>query len=117
MTSYWNHTHPRAFENMSRRSPERNLTLECPKCKGYGAWHLSADENYRKRSYPYFDASCGQCHGWGFVDPNTNDATCMHEWRGLTYEESKALNLFTARCWHNSVCVHCDKTMGVDSSD
>lgn len=114
---FWDHTHPRAFEGMKLRSPERELTLPCPVCKGHGGYHLSHDPSARNPHYAYFDACCGQCHGWGYVDPNSLDASCLHEWKELTYEESKTRNLYTARCWHNSVCVNCNKVMGVDSSD
>ena len=109
----WNENHPRAFENMKLQAPERNLTLACPKCKGHGAFHLAHYPDTRNGCYPYFDASCGQCHGWGYVDPNSIDATCIHEWKDLSYEESKARNLYTAQCWHNNVCVHCNTIMGV----
>jgi hypothetical protein len=113
---YWNHNHPRAFEGMKMRAPERNLTLPCPICKGHGAFHLSHNDT-NNGCYPYFDASCAQCNGWGYVNPNSIDATCIHEWKGLTYEESKARNLYTARSFSNCVCIHCNTVMGVDSSD
>lgn len=115
--SYWNHTNPRAFENMSRRNPERNLTMECPVCKGHGAFHLSHNPDTRNGCYPYFDASCGQCNGWGYVDPNSIDASCIHEWKGLSYEESKTRGLQTGRSYSNCVCKNCDTVMGIDSSD
>jgi len=79
---YWNSTHPRAFENMEVRANHNPHYIACPKCHGHGAWHLSHYPNTRKDAYAYFDASCAQCFGWGYVDPNTVDATCIHEWRG-----------------------------------
>jgi len=114
---YWNSTHPRAFENMEVRVNRNPNYVSCPKCHGHGAWHLSHYPNTRKDAYAYFDASCVQCFGWGYVDPNTVDATCIHEWQGLSHEESVERGLQTGRCWHNSVCIHCNKIMGVDSSD
>lgn len=117
MSNYWSHTNPRAFENMTRRNPVRNLTMECPVCKGHGAFHLSHNPDTRNGCYPYFDASCGQCNGWGYVDPNSIDASCIHKWKGLSYEESKARGLRTERSYSNCVCNNCDTVMGVDSSD
>ena len=117
-TRYWNHTHPRAFENMEVRTPDcAALVAPCPKCKGYGGWHLAHYPDTRNGWYAYFDASCGQCNGWGYVDPHSEDAHCMHDWRELSHEESVQRGLHTARCWHNMVCKHCNKVEGVDTSD
>ena len=114
---YWNHNHSRAFENMEVRVNRYPHYVSCPVCKGHGAWHLAYYPNTRKDFYAYLDASCSQCFGWGYVDPNTVDATCVHEWVQLSSEEASKRGLYTRRCWTNHKCVHCDKIMGVDSSD
>jgi hypothetical protein len=114
---YWNNTHPRAFENMTVRVSPHSHYVSCPVCHGHGAWHLAHYPNTRKDFYAYFDASCSQCFGWGYVDPNTVDASCTHVWEQLSYEESRNRGLQTGRCWTNHKCSHCNKIMGVDSSD
>ena len=114
---YWNHDHPRAFENMKTLSPSPNLDVTCPVCKGHGAYHLSHDPNTRQGFYPYFDASCGQCNGWGYVASNSSDLTCIHQWKELSIQEARKQNLFIDRYWHNFECIHCHKITACDSSD
>jgi hypothetical protein len=116
-TRYWNHNHPRAFENMEVLNLHREGYVLCPKCHGYGGWHLGHYPNTRDGWYPYFDTSCGQCNGWGYVDPSSEDAHCMHTWQELSNEESIQRGLRTGRCWHNMVCRSCNKVESVDTSD
>jgi len=114
---YWNNTHPRAFENMIVLVKPYAHYVSCPLCKGHGAWHLAHYPHTRNGVYAYFDASCSQCNGWGYIDPNSMDAKCMHSWRELSSDDARKRGLRTARWWHNFACKHCNTVMATDSSD
>ncbi len=112
MSNYWTHEHPRAFEGMSIRRPEKEGQVACPKCKGYGSWHLKHDE------HGYFDSSCSNCNGWGYVDPDSLDSKCIHEWEYLSIEMAKELGQKVLACYSYYECKNgCGKIIIVDSSD
>jgi hypothetical protein len=72
----------------------QKLTVECPKCNGYGD-------------------GCFQCSGWGRVEPG-----CIHEWKELSVKECREKNItHWGMCWHQYQCNHCGKLMSQDSSD
>lgn len=104
MNKYIQPEDPQAFMGMEIKTqpmdwPEREL---CPKCKGYGGWHL------RLNAYGegvHFDSSCSQCWGWGWVAKE--DAECIHQW-----SEYKI-----GKCLHEWVCKKCGRKRTVDSSD
>ena len=126
MYDYLEHDHPDAFldypetrsDNVLRMAKEIGLTKECPICKGHGGWNLRLnayplhdreDTPENRHKFSHFKSSCGQCNGWGYVDPNSLDAICPeHEWVHLGS---------TGRCLHLYECKHCGKQHEVDSSD
>lgn len=93
--------------------PEKKDFVPCPKCKGHGKWNLLLNE-YRP-AHPggprqHFQASCGQCWSWGFVAPNSLDATCMHD-----YHEIQPKERF--RCSHTIECKKCGRQISYSSDD
>jgi len=113
---YMDHTHPDAFVDWAKRSPEYGMTKECPRCKGYGGWNLQlnayklregmADTQDTRHLFCHFRQHCGTCNGWGYVHPNMN---CTgHDWVFVQ-------NL--GRCYNRYKCKHCDAISDVDSSD
>lgn len=105
--SYLTPQDPGAFEGASKRIPEPGLKLtsECPKCQGYGGWHL------RLNAYgpgKHFSCVCFNCHGWGYVRPE--EAGHAHEFdRGVA----------VGRCLTQYTCQlpGCGYQKTVDSSD
>lgn len=93
-------------------------TVECPKCKGHGGWHL------RVNAYPNqpegkrdFNCQCNQCNGWGYVKPGL-DATCVHDWKELSQAQCREKSItHHGMCWHVYECTKCGRTMAQDSSD
>lgn len=125
MIEYLKSTDPHAFLGMKKKSYRKTnsavdlyakkITIECPKCHGYGGWHLSLNA-YGKGKH--FDMNCGQCNGWGFVEPGL-DATCIHDWHELSYIQCQEKGIrHWGSCWHVYECVKgCGKTMAQDSGD
>ena len=116
---------PDAFLNWDKQAlPETKFasmagyTVECPKCKGHGGWHL------RLNAYPNqpeghrdFNCQCNQCNGWGYVKPGL-DATCVHNWKELSQQACHDRNItHHGMCWHVYECTTCGRTMSQDSSD
>ena len=112
---FWNSTHPRAFEGMEILVNRYPHYVSCPVCKGHGGWHLAHYPSHTDNRY--FDAHCSQCFGWGYVDPSTTNATCVHKWQELTTEEAVKRGMYVGRCYRNEECVNCKTTRAVDSSD
>jgi hypothetical protein len=81
----------------------KNGSVKCPVCKGYGGSVLQVDA-YGKGKH--FQCFCSQCNGWGWVDANSADATCVHEW-----DEKNIGN-----CLHLWTCTKCGQSREVDSS-
>lgn len=123
MSDYLEIDDANALLGMERKEPEPKyrLTALCPKCRGFGGWHL------RLNAYgagKHFDCSCSNCLGWGWVEPE--NAGHVHSFAGM--EEAKA-NAFRAskglpparytygRCCHNSICTICGGHRFTDSSD
>lgn len=92
--------------------------VRCPKCKGYGGWNL------RLNAFPpvyaqctseppipgHFQASCGQCWGWGWVEAASADVGCVHSFTEIAPDQPW-------RCWHTIRCTQCGRTRSYDSSD
>lgn len=83
MDRYLKPTDKGAFKDMKVRGKAtaidkgtQNL-IKCPKCKGYGGWHLKIDAYGKDK---HFDAGCDQCNSWGWVNKDSKDATCLHKW-------------------------------------
>lgn len=102
--------HPRMFEGIELRTGKyvKNPVL-CPVCQGHGEWN-SSDEwrtlaNGRVLSPMKFH--CTQCQGHGFVEAESNDVTCVHEW---TFTKN------LGNCYNRYTCSRCGKVWDVDSS-
>lgn len=80
--NYLNPESPLAFYDI----PERELPpdyivkkpVACPVCKKHGHWNLLINEYGPGK---HFQATCCQCNGWGYVEENSLDATCIHKWK------------------------------------
>lgn len=121
MTEYMTVDSPDAFLDLEKRSQEEyekcftTKSVECPKCHGYGRWHLRLNAYGSGR---HFDASCSQCNGWGFVDADSTDATCIHNDKELSQQECRDLDIgHWGMCWHVYCCTKCGRIRSVDSSD
>jgi len=117
--NYLDENHPEAFKDIEVK-PDRGYIsnpIPCPRCKGHGKWNLVIN------SYgvgKHFQASCGQCNGWGFVDGTTSDATCVHEWGELSSKEARARGIdHFGMCYHVYACTKpgCTAVTARDSSD
>ena len=91
------------------------LTQECPQCHGYGGWNLKLNAYGEGK---HFQCFCTQCNGWGYVDPFSTDATCIHTTKELTQAECRKRGItHHGMCWHVTECIHCGKISAYDSSD
>ena len=91
-----------------------NDVILCPVCKGHGGWNLRL-KAYRDGGN--FQASCGQCNGWGWVEKDGPDATCVHEYRELSDLECRERNIHHfGMCWHVYTCEKCGHIISQDSS-
>lgn len=126
MHTYLEHDHPDAFldypeeqpENVLRMARERGATQRCHVCQGHGGWNLRLnaynlwdreDTPENRHNFSHFKSSCGQCNGWGWIKPDSNDAKCeKHEWTHVRN---------TGRCLHLYECKKCGSQHEVDSSD
>lgn len=93
------------FTDIPKREPAYGFTHECPRCAGHGRWNLLLDAYGEKQ---HFQSICGQCDGYGYVNPGTVDATCLHE-----FEEQPSKEMFL----HIHRCRKCGRTKCYDSSD
>jgi hypothetical protein len=94
------------FDDIGKKEPAHEYTVECPKCKGHGKWNL------RLNAYGdgvHFQMGCGQCWGWGFVTPGP-DAECIHEFKETTPDQPW-------RCWHTIKCAKCGRIRSYSSDD
>ena len=91
---------------MPEKHPKSRLNdpVLCPKCQGYGGWHLKLNDF---GPGIHLNAACNQCNGWGWVPRESLDATCVHDWT------EKTLRMFV----HKWTCSKCGHTKIVDSSD
>lgn len=107
MTDYLTHESPDAFVDMTKRKPENDAHVECPKCLGYGGWHLRLNA---RGPGQHFNAGCMNCHGWGWVAKDSPDAKCVHD-----YKEARNVG----RCLNVWKCqrAECGHEITVDSSD
>lgn len=114
---------PGALLGMKRKKPDRkrNLTARCPRCKGYGGWHLELNAYGPGK---HFDCLCSNCLGWGYVEPRAADH--VHHYMQMEEEEANALRKTKGlgpirytygRCCHNAVCSICGDFRFTDSSD
>lgn len=112
---YLDYTSPNAFNDISKRTPQNSNVVECPVCHGFGMWNLRLDAYGPGK---HFQCSCFQCNGWGYVERNSKDASCIHEYRELTQQESrdKGITHF-GRCYHVYECKKCGNYTATDSSD
>lgn len=109
------HTHPDAFVDWPVMQPAHGYTKPCPVCKCHGGWNLQLnayslhhypDTPENRHRYSHFRATCGHCHGWGYVRPEN---TCPgHEWVHVRN---------TDRCLAEYQCKHCNVVAEFDSSD
>lgn len=104
MITYIDHTHPRAFEGLELRKPERDLTVKCPKCQGYGGWNSGLDV-YGPTEHSKM--SCSQCWGWGWVKEGEDQ--CIHDYDSGYKSVGNCLTVWK--------CRSCGKEITVDSSD
>ena len=115
MNQFMTADHPDAFLDFEKLQPERDLTKECPVCKGHGGWNLRVNayplHNYEdtpknRHNNCHFICGCPHCNGWGYV---REDEMCNgHEWE---FFES------LGHCLRKYKCKHCGEFWIVDSSD
>ena len=87
--------------------PDKTGFVLCPKCHGHGRWNLTLNAYGDGK---HFQASCGQCWGWGWVDGASPDATCLHDFVGIAPDQPW-------RSWHTIRCTLCGKTRSYSSDD
>jgi hypothetical protein len=106
MSKYLTPDSPDAFLGLSKTTyaPLFRNPIECPKCKGYGGWHLEIDAYGSGR---HFDAGCQNCNSWGWVEQGSADALCVHDY-------NRADNL--GNCVNRYRCSKCGHAIEVDSS-
>jgi hypothetical protein len=89
--------------------------VACPKCLGHGGWNYiinayrlwdKEDTAENRHKHAHFRASCGQCNGWGWTDPD--NTKCLHEYK---WDRN------TGRCLNVHKCTKCGKEVEYDSSD
>lgn len=99
---------PDAFLGMEEKSMPVDYpvgaNVKCPKCKGYGGWHLEINAYGPGK---HFNASCNNCNGWGWVQPGP-DAECCHDF---------SISERVGNCLHKWTCSKCGRERVVDSSD
>ena len=103
------------FTDMDKKKPHCKDQEACPKCKGYGGWNLQLNAYGQGKHFRMF---CCQCWGHGYVDKDSKDATCIHDFHEISAEEArnKGVHHF-GRCYHVSECSKCGKLISYDSSD
>jgi hypothetical protein len=80
-------------------------SVECPKCHGYGGWHLRINAYGEGQ---HFNCICSQCEGRGYVRPG-RDVECLHDWQEVAT---------VGNCLTDYACAKgCGATKRVDSSD
>lgn len=115
MNGYLSNTDDGAFLDFPKKSPERNLTKECPVCFGYGGWnlkpnaylipHLMENNAENRHKFSHFKCCCNHCFGWGYVE---EDNKCDgHKWSRQTI----------GNCLHEDTCEKCGLKILVDSGD
>ena len=119
MGNYLEPDDPNAFKDIEKKTPPVHYPVtdpvECPKCHGHGKWNLKLDAYGTGK---HFQASCGQCNGWGYVQRGSKDETCIHEFRELSQDEARKAGVaHYGMCWHVYECNHCGKHVAQDSSD
>jgi hypothetical protein len=87
----------------------------CPKCHGHGCWNLKLHAYAPAPGDPrgkrqHFQAACGQCWGWGWVEAGSRDATCLHSYGAIAPNQP-------FRCWHTIRCTTCGETKSYSSDD
>jgi hypothetical protein len=104
---YMTYDDPQAHIDMQvKPTPEKHPRLSdpvpCPKCQGYGGWHLQLDW----KPGVHFNAACNQCNSWGWVQRGTLNESCIHD-----FEEVRVrMHVY------KNVCRKCGHTNVVDSS-
>jgi hypothetical protein len=79
--------------------------IPCPTCKGHAVC-ISVEDAYGKGQH--FKIACSQCgtmNATGWVERNSKDAICTHEYSQTTI----------GNCLHQWTCVKCGITREVDS--
>jgi len=119
---YLTHEDDEAFRGLEKLDPKEmnqfgiiKNPVECPMCKGHGGWILRRDAYGEGK---HFMCQCSQCNGFGLVNGESKDATCMHEWKEISHAECKERGIsHYGMCWHVYECESCGSTMAQDSSD
>lgn len=81
-------------------------TALCPQCEGHGGWieHVLDEKRMggirTAYTYSYF---CYQCYGWGYVDPASPSATCVHEFEEISRPSGSRSGIHVDRC---KLCGH-----------
>jgi hypothetical protein len=108
------------FVGMERRKPDGLRSILCPKCRGYGGWVYKINAyptNPGTRELRDFRSGCPQCQGWGYVQPGTPDANCVHEYSTATHEQIKSAGYTLGSHDHAVICTKCSRILITDSSD
>lgn len=104
------------FTDIPKKNPDNYIknAVECPVCKGYGKWNLTLNAYGEGK---HFQSSCFQCNGWGYVNGETTDATCVHVNKELSSAQCKEKNIVHyGNCWHVVECTKCGHITSYDSS-
>ena len=105
-TGYPIKNNPKSSDGPIRPKPQ---TL-CPVCVGHGAWTDSR--------WASIGIHCAQCNGWGWVDADSTDATCLHQDVEISRADAQAAGIVHfGMCYHVYKCVKCGRHKSTDSSD
>jgi hypothetical protein len=98
------------FTDMVKKepAPKYGYTHECPACLGYGGWNLQLNAYGLGK---HFRAGCYQCYGWGFVNPDSKSAICVHEFKEISKPAGNRSGI------HVDQCAKCGHQQSRDTSD
>lgn len=98
--------HELCFYGLDKRGIENNFsaikTIECPRCFGYGGWHLILNDYGPGK---HFNQICNNCHGSGWVP--ASQGSHIHKW-----VRTKNIGV----CYNQYEC-SCGQIQNIDSSD
>lgn len=88
--------------------------VPCPKCACHGYHNLILHEYGPGK---HFQSTCSNCNTWGWVDSDSEDAKCIHEFVSATYEEAVAAGQRPFTPCTIVKCKKCGEVKWYDTSD